>query len=137
MTILSVDAGFGNLSTVIKFVNENLNVVNLKKRHFFNINLAVEEIYINIVKFAYPNKNGKVEIHFNFQESPVCFTITFIDWGIPYDPIANFVEPDIKLDVNKRKLGGLGLFLVKNVTSKVKYQYVSGKNILSLSFLCD
>ena len=79
------------------------------------------------------------QIHFSFLHSvqveiknfPERLELTFIDKGIPYNPLEN-KDPDVTLDIEKRKIGGLGIFLVKEMMDEVSYEYADGKNILKL-----
>ena len=57
--------------------------------------------------------------------------LVFIDRGIPYNPLEN-KDPDVTLDIEERKIGGLGIFLVKEMMDEVLYEYVDGQNILKL-----
>ena len=58
-------------------------------------------------------------------------TITFIDQGMPYDPLAR-TDPDITLPVGERDVGGLGVFMTKKLMDDVLYEYRDGQNILTL-----
>ena len=86
------------------------------------IDLAVEEIFVNIANYAYRP----------VRENPLEVTLTFLDSGAPYDPLAK-EDPDITLDVKDRQIGGLGIFLVKQTMDDVKYEYKNGRNILTLT----
>ena len=57
--------------------------------------------------------------------------LTFIDQGMPYNPLEN-KEPDITLDIEEREIGGLGIFLVKKTMDALSYEYVDGQNVLTL-----
>ena len=65
------------------------------------------------------------------SEEPVTVMITFVDHGIPYDPLAK-EDPDIKLPADEREVGGLGIFMTKKIMDDVTYTYKDGKNILTL-----
>ena len=64
-------------------------------------------------------------------ESPATVTITFIDRGIPYDPLKK-EDPDITLSANERSIGGLGIFLTKKIADNISYEYKNGQNILKI-----
>ena len=68
---------------------------------------------------------------FEIKNFPERLELTFIDKGIPYNPLEN-KDPDVTLDIEKRKIGGLGIFLVKEMMDEVSYEYADGKNILKL-----
>ena len=126
---------------LIKATRENLAKVNEAVEDFLadkpisfktrtQIDLAVEEIYINIASYAYPDSEGNAEII--LSENNGEFVMTFIDEGVPYDPLAK-PDPDTTLSASERQIGGLGIFLVKKIMASVTYKYEDGKNILTIS----
>ena len=126
---------------LIKATRENLAKVNEAVEDFLadkpisfktrtQIDLAVEEIYINIVSYAYPDSEGNAEIILSENNNELF--ITFIDEGVPYDPLAK-PDPDTTLSASERQIGGLGIFLVKKIMDSVTYKYEDGKNILTIS----
>ena len=126
---------------LIKATRENLAKVNEAVEDFLadkpisfktrtQIDLAVEEIYINIASYAYPDSEGNAEIILSENNGEV--VMTFIDEGVPYDPLAK-PDPDTTLSASERQIGGLGIFLVKKIMDSVTYKYEDGKNILTIS----
>ncbi len=95
------------------------------------LDLAVEEIYINIAHYAYAPNNGPVEITCETTEKNPKIKITFCDQGKPFDPIAKN-DPDISLSAEERDIGGLGIFLTKKFMDKTEYKFENGKNILTI-----
>ena len=96
-----------------------------------------DEICSNICKFAYPGRSETMTIRLTLghapgreQEPPSVF-LTFIDHGIPYDPLAA-PSPDITLSAKERKPGGLGVHITKHLMDDVSYEYKDGRNILRL-----
>ena len=107
------------------------------------INLAVEEIYVNRAHYAYGqnDSNGRIipdtgtgpaQIILEADDSRIL--LTFIDEGIKYDPLKK-EDPDITLSAEDREIGGLGIFMVKKIMDDVSYRYEDGKNILTLTKL--
>ena len=131
MKELDVEAILDNLDIVTDFVNEQLAVTGCSAKILMQVDLAVEEIFVNIANYAYSPATGpatvRVEVRPDF--SAVC--ITFIDHGIPYDPLAK-ADPDLSLSTEERAVGGLGIFLVKKNMDDISYEYVNGCNILRL-----
>ena len=126
---------------LIKATRENLAKVNEAVEDFLadkpisfktrtQIDLAVEEIYINIASYAYPDSEGNAEIILSENNNELF--ITFIDEGVPYDPLAK-PDPDTTLSASERQIGGLGIFLVKKIMDSVTYKYEDGKNFLTIS----
>ena len=95
------------------------------------IDVAVEEIFVNIASYAYEGKDGQAEIRFDFRAEDSTAVITFIDQGAPFDPLAK-EDPDTGLSAEERQIGGLGIFIVKKSMDKVLYKYEDGCNILTL-----
>ena len=99
------------------------------------VNLALEEVVSNVMLYAYPNKNGQVLVEFAENETPdnqhpmIVFTVT--DSGVPFDPTKQ-EEADITSPVEKRKIGGLGIHLVRQLMDEIHYCREEGKNILTL-----
>ena len=95
-----------------------------------SLNLAIEEAVTNVVMYAYPEGEvGNVVIIANFTEGMLIFTIS--DKGIPFDPTSK-TDADVTLNVEERPIGGLGIFLVKNLMDFVGYERKNGYNILTL-----
>ena len=95
------------------------------------IDVAVEEIFVNIASYAYEEDAGDVVVQVAMHEKPLSAEISFIDSGIQYDPLSK-PDPDITLSVKERKKGGLGIFMVKESMDDVRYEYMDGKNILTI-----
>ena len=128
---IEIEALPENLDTVMDFVNESLETVDCPPKAQMQIALAVEEIFINIASYAYAPDKGNATVRVDVNREPVSVEITFIDQGIPYDPLARD-NPDITLDASERGIGGLGIFLTKKSMDDVTYEYKDGKNILTL-----
>ncbi len=100
------------------------------------LDLAVEEIYINIAHYAYQPESGTVEIcccitSEEDAEVPTV-SITFRDKGKPFNPLEK-ADPDITLSADERNIGGLGIFLTKKFMDEVTYTYENGQNTLRIS----
>lgn len=94
------------------------------------INLALEEAVSNVMLYAYPGKSGKVLVEADKSAQQIVFTIT--DSGVPFDPTQQ-EEPDITQSAEDRPIGGLGIFLVRQIMNEVRYERKEGKNILTLT----
>lgn len=129
---LDIEAIEENLSTVTAFVDERLEKVGCSMKAQMQIDLAVEEIFINIAKYAYYPDKGRATVRVEVNDEPVQVKITFLDHGKPYDPLAK-EDPDVTLSAADRPVGGLGVFMVKQSMDDVKYEYKDGANILTLT----
>ena len=88
-------------------------------------------MFVNISHYAYTEEKGTCNLSIKFQEETRHLTIELEDKGIPFDPLSK-EDPDISLPAEKRKIGGLGILIVKKIMDNVSYQYKNGKNILTM-----
>ena len=96
------------------------------------LDVAVEELYVNIAHYAYAPGTGEATVSIDITQDPLNVTITFKDSGIPFDPTAK-ADPDVTLSAQERQIGGLGIYMAKKGTDEMKYEYKDGQNILSIS----
>ena len=130
-TELELEATTENLERVIEFVESRLAAVDCPMKSKMQLDLAVEEIFVNIANYAYAPGKGRATVRTEVSGDPVTVIITFIDRGIPYDPLKK-EDPDITLSADKRGIGGLGIFMTKKVMDDITYEYKNGQNILTL-----
>ena len=128
---LTIEALTENLTTVTEFVDQRLEEVDCPMKAQMQIDVALEEIFINIANYAYQPGKGPATVLVDVSEDPLTVTITFVDHGIPYDPLAK-EDPDITLPADQRQIGGLGIFMTKKLMDDVVYEYKEGSNILRL-----
>ena len=95
------------------------------------LDIAIDEIFGNIVNYAYTPEVGKVTVRLAVDEKTLTASLTLIDSGVPYNPLEKD-DPDTTLSAEDRKIGGLGIFLVKKSMDDMRYEYKDGKNILTL-----
>lgn len=112
------------------FVEEVSEELGLDPETTMNLNLALEEVVSNVILYAYPREMGeKITIMAQTEKQSLIFTIT--DKGKEFDP-TKVEEADVTLSAEEREIGGLGIFIVKNIMNEVTYQRLDGKNILTL-----
>jgi anti-sigma regulatory factor (Ser/Thr protein kinase) len=128
---LDIEADISNLQAVLDFVEKHLSAANCPVKAGMQITVAVEEIFVNIANYAYAPQKGRARVRVEISEEPIEVTITFIDKGVPYDPLKR-QDPDVTLPAVDREIGGLGIFLVKKTMDDVTYEYKDGQNILKL-----
>jgi anti-sigma regulatory factor (Ser/Thr protein kinase) len=128
---LTLEAVKENLSQVMDFVDVRLEEAGCPPKVQMQIDVALEEIYINIANYAYNPETGPATVRVDVSDEPVVVTITFVDHGIPYDPLAK-EDPDVTLSAEERSIGGLGIFMTKKLMDDVVYEYKDGSNILRL-----
>ena len=128
---LVVEAKVENLTMVNEFVEELLQPLNCSIKVQMQLELAVEEIFVNIAHYAYGEKTGKAFITGRILEEPLRLELVFMDEGIPYDPLAR-EDPNLEQKMEDRAIGGLGIYLVKKNVEEIAYSYQEGKNVLTL-----
>ena len=109
MKSITEEAKIENIAVITDFVNSILEANGCSAKVQMEIDIAIDEIFGNIAYYAYTPKTGEAT----------------------YNPLEN-KDPDVTLDIEKRKIGGLGIFLVKEMMDEVSYEYADGKNILKL-----
>ena len=131
MKELTIAATVENIETVTAFVEEQLEALDCPVKARMQINIAIDELFGNIAHYAYNPDVGEATVWVEVVEEPLSVVITFIDKGVPYDPLAA-ADPDTSLPAEERALGGLGIFMVKKSMDEVTYRYENGSNILSI-----
>lgn len=130
MKELTIDAVTENLDKVTAFVAEQLEAVDCPMKVQMQIEVAVEELFVNIAHYAYASKIGTATIRTEITIDTA--EITFIDSGVRYDPLAK-PDPDVTLPASERQIGGLGIYMVKKSMDEMQYEYRDGKNILTVT----
>ena len=131
MKELTIAATVENIGAVTDFVNEQLEALDCPIKARMQISIAIDELFGNIAHYAYHPKIGDATVRVEVIHDPLSVVITFIDQGIPFDPLKN-EDPDTGLSAEERDIGGLGIFMVKNSMDEISYVYRDGKNILSI-----
>ena len=132
VTELELEATIGNLGKMQAFAEQYLEEQDCPMKAQMQIGIAMEEVYVNVANYAYAPGTGSVKICLGMHRDPDAVTITFIDRGVPYDPLAK-EDPDISLSAEERQIGGLGIYLVKKNMDRVEYEYRDQQNILKLT----
>lgn len=132
MKELVLEAKLENLNKVLAFIDEQLEELNCSMKSQMQIDIAVEELFVNIAHYAYAPNVGKATIRTEFDDNPPCIHITFIDQGVYYNPLAK-ADPDVTLSAEERQVGGLGIFMVKKSMDNMQYRYENNSNILTIS----
>jgi len=131
MAELHIAADAGRLEEVLSFIQEQLDANDSPMQVTTQLLIAVEEIFVNIGYYAYAPGTGDATITCEIDGEPKKAVITFIDSGTPYNPLEK-EDPDITLAADDRKIGGLGIYMVKQTMDDMQYEYSDGKNILRL-----
>ena len=128
---LTIEARPENIEAVTAFIDEQLDTTNCSMKAKMQIEVAVEELFVNIAHYAYSPEVGNATIGVKVQDDGNYVTISFKDSGTPYDPLAK-PDPDTTLSVEDRPIGGLGIYMVKKSMDDIKYEFKDGQNILTI-----
>jgi len=120
----------GELERVAQFVEEIGEELNLDMELQMNLNLVMEEMVSNVIFYAYPQgREAYIELTAEFDGKELTFVLS--DRGVAFDPT---LKEDADPNVNpvEREIGGMGIYIVKNIMNKVSYQRLQGKNLLTM-----
>ena len=131
MKELTLAATIENIEKVTDFVNAQLEEIDCPMKAQMQIDIAIDELFGNIAHYAYNPETGPATVRVEVTEEPISVIMTFIDHGVPYDPLKQ-EDPDISLSAEERSIGGLGVFMVKKTMDEISYEYRDGKNILRI-----
>jgi len=131
MKELNVDAVKSNIPLVTEFVDLQLEELDCPMKAQMQIDIAIDEIFNNIASYAYNPEVGPAIVRVEVVENPLAVTITFVDNGIPFNPLEK-ADPDTTLSLEERGIGGLGIFMVKKTMDAITYDYKDGQNILMI-----
>ena len=129
MKKITVEATIENLQRVLSFIDAELEAADCSMKSQMQIDVAVEELFVNIAKYAYAPGAGRAVVGVRVADGTA--EITFSDSGIPYNPLEKD-DPDIHLAAEEREIGGLGIFLVQKTMDDMAYEYRDGQNLLTI-----
>lgn len=116
------------LEPFIEEVSENFGIA---PETVFQLNLALDEALANSVNYAYANgEEGEIILEASKENQDVVFRL--IDEGVPFDPTQEGEAPDVSSAAEARPVGGLGIFLIKQMMDEVSYERKDGQNILKM-----
>lgn len=118
-----------NLSQVLEFLESELEQHECNPKITISLSVAIEELFVNVASYAYPNSEGSVIFEVDFVDNDVL--IVMKDSGIEFNPLDK-EDPDITLSAEERDIGGLGIFMVKKTMDQMSYERKNNMNILSM-----
>jgi sigma-B regulation protein RsbU (phosphoserine phosphatase) len=119
------------LSDVLGFIEETLEGLECPMKLQTAICVAIEEVFVNVARYAYPEGEGDVLLHIGFDADTRTVTFRMADKGVPFDPLKK-PDPDVTLSAEERQIGGLGIFITKKTMDSLRYSYENGENILTM-----
>ena len=131
MKELTLEAVLENIPRVTAFIDEQLEALGCSMKAQMQIDVAIDELFGNIARYAYGKRIGKATVRFGFDKAERMAFVTFVDRGTPFNPLRQ-TDPDVTLSAVERQVGGLGIFLVKKTMDALEYRYEDGHNILTI-----
>ena len=131
MKEIVLNATLENIPAVTAFIDEQLEKADCGIKAQMQIDVAIDELFGNIAHYAYAPKMGTATVRFELAPESRTATITFMDQGIPFNPLS-MADPDTTASADQRKIGGLGIFLVRKTMDGIQYRYENGMNILTI-----
>lgn len=131
MKELTVEATIENIPIVTDFVEAQLDELDCPMKTRMQIDIAIDELFGNIAHYAYHPETGLATVQVDVAKDPPTVAITFVDTGVPYNPLAK-EDPDVGLAAEDRAIGGLGIYMVKKSMDDIDYAYKDGRNILRI-----
>lgn len=128
---LKIEAQIENWDQVRTFIENMMEEHSATVQDIFQMDIAVEELFVNVANYAYAPEHGMVEIEVSISENPKKMQVTLIDQGIPYNPLER-EDPDITLGLDEREIGGLGIYMVKQSMDEVRYEYKDNSNVMTI-----
>ncbi len=136
MKEITVPALVSEIDVVTDFVNAELEELSCPMRARIQLDVAIDELFGNIARYAYPDGEGQATVRVEEVSDPYGVALTFIDSGIPFNPLERD-DPDTSLSAEERGIGGLGIFVVKKSMDKIEYTYRGGQNVLRIEKRLD
>ena len=131
MTNKTFPAKTQSLSDVLGFVEETLEGFECPMKIQTAICVAIEEVFVNVAHYAYPDGEGDMLLHIGFDDQSRTISFRIKDKGVPFDPLKK-PDPDITLSAEDREIGGLGIFIAKKTMDSISYSYENGENVLTM-----
>ena len=130
METLALPAVLENLEPMLDFMVASAKAAGFEKEFLGKIRLVGEEALVNIINYAYPGAQGAMEVQCGNDGKGV-YVIRIMDNGVPFDPFAK-PDPDITAPVEEREIGGLGIFLIRQIMDTANYRRENNRNIMTL-----
>ena len=126
-----MEASAENIQRITDFIDAELDRMGCSLKARTQIDIATDEIIANIASYAYSPGRGEVEVEIDFDAQNRTAVISFLDSGVDFNPLTK-KNPDVTLPAEERKIGGLGIFLVRKTMDAMEYRREKGQNILTI-----
>lgn len=120
-----------HLEEMLDYILTGLDTLALTTKQKNQMRLVCEEALVNVIHYAYLIEDGFVTISYNIFTENHEVEIILEDEGVAFNPLES-KDPDLEIDISDRQIGGLGIYMIKNIMDKVCYERIEGKNKLYL-----
>lgn len=128
--LLRFQSQLENAFAALDAILDALRQRSVDKKIAYRIHLALEELLVNVVSYAYGPEGGEITVAYEVTDSPKTLIVTIRDRGTPFNPLEEVEEPDVSAPATERKIGGLGIFLARKTMDDVRYSWQDGENVL-------
>lgn len=132
MATLTVPAKKEYINQLLDLLHQQLDRVSCPLKISLELELAVEEAFVNIATHAYVKEGGTATFDCEVEPDAGLVILRFTDQGLPFNPLGK-KDPDTALSADQRPIGGLGIFLIKKTMDKCAYTYHQGANVFTLT----
>lgn len=130
MNVKTFPASLDKLYEMLQFIKDESGQLQFQQDELSKIELAAEEVLVNIISYGYPGRRGSIEIC--CTSHPDKIELKIVDRGIPYNPLKNPRTQDNQERIEERAIGGYGIFFILKLMDKVDYEWHNESNILTL-----
>ena len=131
MKEVSLKSTLENVEVLTGIIDSELESVGCPTKAIMQVDVAIDEIFSNIVNYGYDCENEEIVIKYDVDPKDKSISITFVDSGKRYNPLDKD-DPNISEDAETRKIGGLGIYIVKKTMDNMVYKYENNKNYLTI-----
>ena len=131
MKEVSLKSTLENVEVLTGIIDSELESVGCPTKAIMQVDVAIDEIFSNIVNYGYDCENEEIVIKYDVDPKDKSISITFVDSGKSYNPLDKD-DPNISEDAETRKIGGLGIYIVKKTMDNMVYKYENNKNYLTI-----
>lgn len=133
MGILRLPARMESLETFRSYILQGITNLGVAQDVIFKIELVLEELLTNVINYAYaPGREGDMEVEYSLDERKR-LRLSIKDWGAPFNPLTQDA-PELNKNLSEREIGGLGIYLVRQLAGELHYNRRSDENILTMCF---
>lgn len=130
---IRIAAELASLEPIQNLVRDQAQALGLPEESHLKLEFVTEELVVNVFSYAYPDQPGDIEVECLLAQDPPRFCVKIRDWGGAFNPLDQDA-PNIQLSCEEREVGGLGIFLIGEMTDSLSYQHIDGANELTFCF---